>query len=180
MPISRVLLVSSDAPVVESLAAILRSEGFDVLTAHNPDDAISLLHSFSPAALVLDLTRATPVSAELLQLRHSHHLPLLVLSSSRRGQRQAVTIGADAFLSFPVLVPDLLATIRQLCEKHPSARKLFLIDGGDRRASSRPERGDVRPCPHCGYVMRFEDFTAPPLWICRNEKCGKTQFVRVH
>jgi hypothetical protein len=55
----------------------------------------------------------------------------------------------------------------------------FFLIHGERRSPFRPKRGDVRPCPRCGYAMRFEDVDIDaPAWMCRNISCLNAEFVR--
>jgi len=68
--------------------------------------------------------------------------------------------------------------------------KLFRVTryrGPERRAPERPTSGDLKMCPRCGDVMRFDErFTitregvavAKAAWICRNPACFNEQFVR--
>src|SRR5687767_14407507 len=104
MAVGRVLLVSEDAPVLESLATILRWEDYDVLAIAHPSDAARLLTSFAPELLVVDPGSNDPILDELFHLRRSLRIPLLILTSSRRDD-----IDADASLGLPIRVPDLLA-----------------------------------------------------------------------
>jgi DNA-binding response OmpR family regulator len=174
MSAGRILVVSPDPPVLISLAALLRHEGYGVLSADDPDDAARLLTSFAPEVLVVDVSPKRAIPDDLFELRRSLRVPLLIIAPSSEEQ---CLVSADAHVSSPVLVPELLTTIqRLLTRKVPSP---LLVNGVERRSPSRPKRGDVRPCPRCGAAMRFEEpEAAPPAWMCRNLACLNAEFVR--
>jgi DNA-binding response OmpR family regulator len=171
MALGRVLFVSEDASVLESLATILRCEDYHVLAVGQPSEAARLLPSFAPEVLVVDLGTQDPMLEELLYLRRCLRIPLLIITSTSRDD-----IDADASLVHPILIPELLAQMHCLRRKQAP---FVLMNGRDRRYPSRPKRGDVRPCARCGYAMRFEEpGTAPPAWMCRNSACLSAEFVR--
>jgi len=49
----------------------------------------------------------------------------------------------------------------------------------ERRSATRPQAGDLAPCPHCGRIRRFEERVVPiegglvrdPVWACLNPQC---------
>ena len=175
MSIARVLVVSPDGPVSSSLAAILRHEGYAVLSANDPDDAVRLLTSFGPEVLVVDVSFKTAIPEDLFELRRSLRVPLLIISPSSQEQ---FLLRAEARVASHVLVPDLLIKMERLVNRKPPTKPL-LYNGVERRSPSRPKRGDVRPCPRCGAAMRFEEpDAAPPAWMCRNLECLNAEFVR--
>jgi hypothetical protein len=57
----------------------------------------------------------------------------------------------------------------------------------NRRTPSRPHPGEMKACPQCGQMMRFEErlmlvqgvSTSDPAWVCLNKACGSIERVRM-
>ena len=172
MSSGRVVVVAPDGLLVARIADALRSESYSVLTSEGWDDAARLVTAFAPQVLVAALDARAPVPYELFMLRRSLGIRLVIISSPAAKQ-----IDADAYLPSSTPMPDLLITLQRLCGK-PA---VTVVTGIDRRSATRPKRGDVRPCPRCGFAQRFEEpKTAAPAWMCRNVDCLEAEFVRAH
>lgn len=175
----RILMVAGDHPVRRMLVATLTGADYSVWATGDLHDAPALFTAFLPDVVLIDLSLWGSAASDLASRCHQLNVPLVILSSSNEGPQIAAALGADAFLTVPGMVPELLITIRRLCDEKIRASVPFLVNGADRRSSSRPKRGDVRPCPRCGNAMRFEEpETVPPAWICRNATCLNAEFVR--
>ena len=56
----------------------------------------------------------------------------------------------------------------------------------DRRASTRPHPGELKTCPKCYRMMRFDErylmvrdqLVSDPAWQCENPQCGWIEHVR--
>jgi CheY-like chemotaxis protein len=167
----RIVVVSENPRAAAALAAVVRRKGYDVFTADHWDDAARLLTSIAPDILLADLTDASLVPDDLFDVRRALRVRLIVISPSR----QARKLEADACIPAPVREPDLFAVLEQL-NPQPT---ISLVITRERRALTRPRPGDVRPCPRCGFAMRFEvPPEAPPAWLCRNLDCLNAEFVR--
>ena len=63
----------------------------------------------------------------------------------------------------------------------------YSIGMAEERRPDRPHPGELRVCPSCRRVMRFEEryaqrqdgVTFDPAWVCLNEHCGRVDRVRV-
>jgi len=175
----RILIVADDHPVRRMLAETLTGEDYSVWATGDLHDAPALFTAFLPDIVLIDLALWGSAASDLASRCHQLNVPLVIVSSSNEGSQIAIALGADAFLKVPGMVPELLITIRRLCDEKVRTSIPFLANGTDRRSSSRPKRGDVRPCPRCGNAMRFEEpETVPPAWICRNAACLNAEFVR--
>jgi hypothetical protein len=173
MAIGRVLLVSRDAWVLEMVATVLRTEGYGVLGTEDAGDARAvqtLVGPFAPEVIVAVLDLGDAIPPALPHVRRSLRIPLLVVSPAPRAGDDV-----DAWIAFPLSVPELLASIDRL----RATPGRVLIGRVERRSLLRPRRGDTRPCSRCGFVMRFEEPKgAPPAWMCRNGSCLHAEFVR--
>jgi hypothetical protein len=172
MSAGRVVVVAPDRFLVSRIADTLRSESYAVRTSETWDDAARLVTAFAPQVLVAGLDLLSPIPHDLFMLRRSLGVRLVILSSPAAKQ-----VDADAYLPSTAPMPELLTTLQRVCGK-PA---LLMVTGVDRRSATRPKRGDVRPCPRCGFAQRFEEpKTAAPAWMCRNVDCLEAEFVRAH
>ena len=113
-----VLVIEDDQDTREMLGRFLELEGFNVETAENGRQALERLGSGSRASvIVLDLMM--PVmdgwQFRLEQIRDASlsHIPVIVVSAA--GKDRIDKIKAEAYLSKPVDLDELLERITQYC-----------------------------------------------------------------
>lgn len=117
-PRPSVLVVEDDEDTRETMADLLRDEGFEVSTARDGVEALAHLDGASlPAAMVLDMRMPRMGGAEVL--RHVRSIPRLsalkvcVLSGT---VEDAATEQADLVIEKPLLVDRLVQVQRWLQE----------------------------------------------------------------
>lgn len=114
----RVLVVEDDAVLRETLEEVLRDEGHEVRTAAHGQEALDLMDEWHPELIILDLMM--PVMDGFAfrdeQLRKGIALGtrVLVLSAARDLEAAATRVTADAFLSKPFRLEDVLASVSLL------------------------------------------------------------------
>jgi two-component system response regulator MprA len=113
------LLVDDEATIRDTLANVLATQGYAVETATDGQDALEKLQrGLSPNLIVLDLTmpRLDGFAFRERQLADPTlpNIPVVVLSASRRPRVGAAGLRFDAFLSKPMHLPELLATVERL------------------------------------------------------------------
>lgn len=140
----RVLLVEDRPEGLSVLRAALGERGFEVLEARNADEALELARKEPPDLAVIAVLTAVTDGCRLLRLWKSDPglkaIPLVVVSSSCADPQVALGLGADAFLSGPAQLLDLLDRL--------GART------GPLAAALQP----VIPCESClALVHRLED-----------------------
>jgi hypothetical protein len=163
---SRVLVVSSDAPLTEMLMAIAAAEGYHARwTTSVTDDAVRW---FTPNVIILDASTATSRDDAILE---GLDIPVIAVASQAIAN---VPRSARSFLPIPIEIPALLTALHALCRPQSSFEHLR-----ERRSPSRPRVGDIRPCARCGDAMWFTDSGGDePAWVCRNEACCDIRLVR--
>jgi CheY-like chemotaxis protein len=118
------VLVVDDEPAIRNLEqAVLRSAGYDVLTASNGAEALEVMERTRPSVLVLDLQMPVMDGRELMQFLHRMpgHPPVLLVTSFEAGRAQR-ELGTDAALQKPFLPDDFLARVEELSgRKRPLA-----------------------------------------------------------
>ena len=111
-----IILVEDDLEFAESLAEVLREEGYVVRTFAMPEDAIEYLLGGERTALVLLDLRTPGMSAQrfralLVSTPALRDLPVVVVSGDPDIRRIAGSIGASDALAKPVDLPRLLETV---------------------------------------------------------------------
>lgn len=116
--ISRVLLIDDDRNVCEILDMLLRTDGYNVKTAHDGFDAGFQATIFKPELIVLDILLdgldGISVCAKLRAQRPE--LKILGISSSHNAELKdrMMKAGANAFLQKPFDYGDLKKVIHEL------------------------------------------------------------------
>jgi two-component system OmpR family response regulator len=111
----KVLLVDDEPAILKILGIKLRVSGFEVVTAINGQEALTLIDSARPDIVLLDVIMPGIDGFEVLRrLRGSSLLPVIVFSARLENARKALSLGADYFLSKPFDIDDVIERIRSL------------------------------------------------------------------
>jgi CheY-like chemotaxis protein len=118
MPGSTVLVIEDDSIQREGLAALLRQQGFTVLTAENGRDAMNRLSSGTPDLILLDMQMPGWDSWWFLEQRKRlaalASVPVIITTAlAVAGGDWASSLGAAGLLRKPFEVEPLLAEIRR-------------------------------------------------------------------
>jgi CheY-like chemotaxis protein len=119
---STVLIVEDDLDTREMLARFLELEGYHVESAENGKRALERLESGVSACVIL-LDLMMPVMdgwqfrQEQVQNAALADIPVIVVSAA--GRDRIERIDADAYLSKPVDLDELLGCVTQFCRAEP-------------------------------------------------------------
>lgn len=116
-----IVLVEDDKESADSLADVLRDEGYGVATFALPEDAIEWMLSGQRTALVLLDLRTPGMSAQrfralMVATPALRDLPVVVVSGDPNIRRIAGSIGASAAIEKPIDVDRLLETVDRYCQ----------------------------------------------------------------
>lgn len=116
---NRILIVDDEPSMARAIQRVLRPAGYETLIATDGFQAGSMLHSFAPALMTLDLQMPGLDGFGVLRfLRDSKPRPklrvLVVSGESELRLREARELGADETLAKPFINEQLLATVREL------------------------------------------------------------------
>ncbi|PKP70488.1 MAG: phosphate regulon transcriptional regulatory protein PhoB [Alphaproteobacteria bacterium HGW-Alphaproteobacteria-4] len=147
-----VLLVEDEPSQRELLAYNLESEGYEVITATNGEEALLLVGERTPDLVVLDWMMPQVSGLEVcrrLKARvATRELPVLMLSarSEEADKVRGLETGADDYVSKPYALAELMARIRALLRRTRPAAVGQTLEWGDIRLdpeTHRVTRADV-------------------------------------
>ncbi len=126
---TRILLVDDDPNLLVFLAGQLRSDGFEVQTARDGQEALRRLEGTWPDLLVIDLLMPRLDGLSLArQVKARADLPIIVLSAIDAGDSKAEALEevAEDYITKPFHYPELRARItrvlRRVGDRVPSGR----------------------------------------------------------
>jgi len=129
MSSNRLLIVDDEPQIVRALTPALAAAGFEVVSATNGEQAMSLLAGDPSDVVILDLGLPDLDGKDvILRVREWSEAPIIVLSERDLESEKiaALDAGADDFVNKPVGVGELLARIRAV------------MRGRERRFSAQP------------------------------------------
>jgi len=112
---TRVLVVDDEPAILATMAPLLRSQGYDVVTALSGRVAVELAERDRPDLVVLDLGLPDIEGVEVCRtIRQDQAVPIIVLSArgAERDKVAALDAGADDYVTKPFGTEELLARIR--------------------------------------------------------------------
>jgi excisionase family DNA binding protein len=116
---NRILIVDDEPSMARAIQRVLRPAGYETLVATDGFQAGSMLHSFTPVLMTLDLQMPGLDGFGVLRfLRDSKPCPdlrvLVVSGESEQRLREARELGADETLAKPFINEQLLSTVQEL------------------------------------------------------------------
>lgn len=120
-----ILLVEDDAHIRRFVGRALRDEGYEVCEADRAARGLIEAASRRPTVIILDLGLPDQDGREFVaELRQWSDVPVLVLSARANEQDKidALTAGADDYLTKPFGVGELVARIKALERRHARAQ----------------------------------------------------------
>src|SRR5579872_7464548 len=115
MSAQRMLVVEDDPDTQQMLTLILRSEGYDVLTAGNGPLGLELLRKMGPDLVILDWMLPGMDGLEVCRrAREFTTVPIIMLTAKTATEDRVsgLDTGADDYLPKPFEPEELLARIR--------------------------------------------------------------------
>jgi two-component system OmpR family response regulator len=118
---TRVLIVDDEPYITDLVATALKYEGFEVASAPNGREALSLVESFRPELIVLDVMLPDIDGFEVQRklVDRGRHLPVLFLTARDATEEKVrgLTIGGDDYVTKPFSLEELVARIRAILRR---------------------------------------------------------------
>ena len=122
----KILVVDDEALLVKGIRFNLKSEGYDVITGSNGQEAVELTQKENPDLIVLDVMM--PVMDGLTacsKIREFSDVPIILLTAKVEDMDKLIGFdhGADDYLTKPFNILELKARIRALLRRAGPAEK---------------------------------------------------------
>ena len=124
---NKILLVDDDRELTSLLKELLDMEGFNVLVAHDGEQALALLDD-SVDLLLLDVMMPKKNGIDTLkELRQTHQTPVIMLTArgSELDRVLGLELGADDYLVKPFDVVELVARVEAVLRRYNKTERLL-------------------------------------------------------
>ena len=140
---NKILIIDDDTRLCRLLTRYLEKSGYTVAAVHDAENMRTVLVSFQPAMVILDLSLPDSHGLEITkELRDfDANLGILILTGSADDIDQIVglEIGADDYVKKPVPERELLARTRSLMRRVGNLRSIAVDNKGNRQVSDDAE-----------------------------------------
>lgn len=133
---TRILIAEDEPFIVESLAFLLKREGYEVDSVSDGAEVIKSLHLTGPDLLILDIMLPSTNGFDILsQIRATPSLAdLPILALTAKGQeadrQRMINLGANRFMTKPFSNKELVESVAVLLAERDGRDKKTLKAGG--------------------------------------------------
>jgi len=121
--VSKKILIADDEPnIVAALEFLLQQGGYEVLTAHDGEEALRLVEAHAPDIVLLDVMMPQKSGYEVCQRirerQQWRHIKIVMLSAKGRDAEviKGLSMGADLYVTKPFSTRELMSKINGLFE----------------------------------------------------------------
>ena len=124
----RILVIDDDPIFVKSTKAILESHGYQVDSAQNSEEALSIMDRDRPALVLLDvmmdwLLEGVTISQEMMSRRELQGIPIIMITSIRSTEHMGVFpqdqyLHINSWLDKPCPPDKLVSEVAQTLARH--------------------------------------------------------------
>ena len=120
----KVLIAEDEPNIVASLEFLLRQADYEVCVAHDGEEALRLVESFSPHLVLLDVMMPRKSGFEVCRSIRGNPafqgMKVVMLSAKGRDSDvdEGLGVGADAYVTKPFSTQALLVQMRELLGEH--------------------------------------------------------------
>jgi DNA-binding response OmpR family regulator len=120
---TRIAIIDDDADILDASSLILTSNGYEVITADNPDDGYKIVKENSPDLIILDVMMNEPDDGFFLAQRFRKDnikVPIIMYTSVSKatgldfGVSEIVPV--DEFVEKPISPEELISKVKKLLQ----------------------------------------------------------------
>src|SRR5690625_618160 len=111
----KILVVDDEQPIADILKFNLEKEGYEVIVAHDGDEAIRLAEEEDPDLMLLDIMLPNKDGNEVLrEIRKTKNMPIIMLTAkdSEIDKVLGLELGADDYVTKPFSNRELIARVK--------------------------------------------------------------------
>lgn len=164
----RILVVDDDKNTRRLMQAVLESEGYQVFTAENGEDALAAMEREYIDLVVLDIMMPKMDGYEFTKtLRETNNnLPILMVSAKQLSadKKKGFLVGTDDYMTKPVDEEEMLLRIKALLRRARivSERKITVGDAVlDYDALTVSREGEVQELPQKEFMLLYKLLSYP-------------------
>lgn len=119
MKSKKIIIVDDDVAILDSLGLMLDIEGFEVAAFERGSEIFSWVEKDAkPDAIILDMWLNNEDGREICKAlknkEATKNIPVIIMSASRGLEKTAIDSGANAFVSKPFNIDDIVSKIQHL------------------------------------------------------------------
>lgn len=123
MPMKDLIMIIDDDPGIKlAFEKVLTGEDFLIATSSNSEKLLDLVGSKKPRVVILDMKMPGYSGADLLRKikKSNRKLPVIIMTaySNIFTEKDALMLGADAYLKKPFEINTMLSKLRSLVNEH--------------------------------------------------------------
>jgi len=147
--VERTILVVDDEPkIVRLVQGYLEQTGYRVITAFDGSGCLQAFRRHNPDLIVLDLMIPTPDGIEVTrEIRKESEIPIIMLTA--RGEESdklvGLELGADDYIAKPFSPKELVARVRAVLRRAPSAAARHQTGLGPPAGAPNATRAEEKP-----------------------------------
>ena len=121
---TRILVVDDEPRYIRLLQINLQTEGYEIITAANGEDALELVSLQSPDLVILDIMMPKLDGiTTCIRIRQFSNIPIIMLTAKgeEHDRVQGLDIGADDYIVKPFSAIELLARVKAVLRRSQSS-----------------------------------------------------------
>jgi DNA-binding response OmpR family regulator len=119
-----IAVIDDDLDILDASSLLLKANGFDVVTATNPDDGYKIIKEKSPDLIILDVIMNEPDDGFFLAQklrREKISTPIIMYTSVSKtlgiGYGKSDMVPVDDFVEKPISPEQLISKVKKLLKK---------------------------------------------------------------
>lgn len=116
----KILICDDDEGIVDVASIVLQDAGYDVITVTASETVFSVIDDTQPDIILLDLwmpnLSGEKIAEQLKSQKKTKHIPVVIMSASRKTEHAALKSGADGFICKPFDIEELEGIVRKYTE----------------------------------------------------------------
>jgi two-component system alkaline phosphatase synthesis response regulator PhoP len=119
----KILVVDDEVDLVKTIRFYLETEGYNVMTSHNGEDALNQARKENPDLILLDLMLPKLDGYKVCRLlkfdERYKHIPILMLTAKTQEKDKVLGMetGADEYITKPFDMDELMEKIKSYLSK---------------------------------------------------------------